>query len=108
MHAQSTVLRSLHDVGLAAWFGGSLMGAVGLNGASQAVEVEDPSAQARVANAGWSRWTPVNTGAIVAHLAGSLPAMSSDNALARGALTLAALSATGYARYVGVRSTTPG
>jgi CBS domain-containing protein len=108
MHAQSAVVRSLHDVGLAAWFGGSLMGAVGLNGASQAVEVEDPSGQARVANAGWSRWTPVNAGAIVAYLAGSLPAMSSDNALARGALTLAALSATGYARYVGVRSTTPG
>ena len=27
-----TLARSLHDLGLAAWFGGSLMGAIGLNG----------------------------------------------------------------------------
>jgi hypothetical protein len=32
----NTVARSLHDLGLAAWFGGSLMGAVGLNGAAGA------------------------------------------------------------------------
>ena len=31
MTADNTVSRSLHDLGLAAWFGGSLMGAVGLN-----------------------------------------------------------------------------
>jgi len=30
----NTVARTLHDLGLAAWFGGSLMGAVGLNGAA--------------------------------------------------------------------------
>lgn len=29
MHAQSTVLRSLRDIGLAAWLGGSVMGVVG-------------------------------------------------------------------------------
>ena len=36
----NTVARTLHDLGLAAWFGGSLMGAAGVNGA--AAVVEDP------------------------------------------------------------------
>jgi hypothetical protein len=66
--ADNTVSRSLHDLGLAAWFGGSLMGAVGLNGA--AGEVEEPKQRLRVANAGWNRWTPVNLAAIAAHVAG--------------------------------------
>ena len=34
MSERDTVLRSMHDTGLAAWFGGSLMGAVGLNSAA--------------------------------------------------------------------------
>ena len=38
MTADNTVSRSLHDLGLATWFGGSLMGAVGLNGAAAAAE----------------------------------------------------------------------
>ena len=37
--ATNTLSRSLHDVGLAAWFGGSLMGAIGLNGG--AAEAKD-------------------------------------------------------------------
>ena len=68
MTADNTVSRSLHDLGLATWFGGSLMGAVGLNGA--AAEVEEPKQRLRVANAGWNRWTPVNLAGIAAHLAG--------------------------------------
>jgi hypothetical protein len=55
MAADNTVSRSLHDLGLATWFGGSLMGAVGLNGA--AAEVEEPKQRLRVANSGWNRWT---------------------------------------------------
>jgi hypothetical protein len=51
----NTVSRSMHDLGLATWFGGSLMGAVGLNGA--AAEVEEPKQRLRVATAGWNRWT---------------------------------------------------
>ncbi|MCX4721910.1 hypothetical protein [Streptomyces virginiae] len=35
MPERNTVLRSMHDLGLAAWFGGSLMGAVGLNVAAK-------------------------------------------------------------------------
>jgi hypothetical protein len=68
MAEDNTVARSLHDLGLAAWFGGSLIGAVGLNGAAAAV---DPAEQRlRVANAGWARWTPVNLAGIAAHVAG--------------------------------------
>jgi hypothetical protein len=66
--ADNTVSRSLHDLGLATWFGGSLMGAVGLNGA--AADVQEPKQRLRVANAGWNRWTPVNLAGIAAHLAG--------------------------------------
>jgi hypothetical protein len=35
------VIRTLHNLGLAAWTGGSLMGAIGLNGAASALD--DPS-----------------------------------------------------------------
>jgi hypothetical protein len=38
---RNTVIRSLHDLGAAAWFGGNLMGAVGVNGASK--DVKDPA-----------------------------------------------------------------
>jgi hypothetical protein len=38
MAQENTVAGWLHDLGLAAWFGGSLMGAVGLNGAASSVE----------------------------------------------------------------------
>ncbi|MCW2529247.1 MAG: hypothetical protein JWM76_4107 [Pseudonocardiales bacterium] len=65
---RNLVIRSLHDLGGAAWFGGALMGAVGLNGASN--DVKDPTDRARVAADGWARWAPVNAAAIAAHLAG--------------------------------------
>jgi hypothetical protein len=69
MPQRNTVARALNELGLAAWFGGSLMGAIGVNGA--AAEVEPRQQRGRVANAGWSRWTPVNLVFIGAHLVGS-------------------------------------
>ena len=113
MYKQATVARSLHDLGLGAWFGGSLMGAVGLNGAS--ADLDDPRQRLRVANAGWARWTPVNAAAIAAHLIGGVPITWSNKArlaaqpqarwvnTAKGALTLAALAVTAYARYMGTQ-----
>jgi hypothetical protein len=111
MSQTNTVARTLHDVGLAAWFGGSLFGAVGLNGASS--EVADPTDRARVANAGWGRWTPVNAAAIAAHLLGGAQitrankgrllgqqGVGSAAALKTG-LTAAALGATAYSRVLG-------
>jgi hypothetical protein len=65
MSSRNTLVRSLHDVGLAAWFGGSLMGAVGLNGAAAAVS--SPRERVTVATAGWKKWFPVQFAAMVAH-----------------------------------------
>lgn len=70
MSTGNTVIRSMHDVGLAAWFGGSLMGAIGLNGAAN--DVDDPTDRAKVASAGWARWAPVNAAAIGTHLIGGV------------------------------------
>ena len=109
--ATNTVARSMHDVGLATWFGGSLMGAVGLNGA--AGEVTDPPQRARVANTGWARWTPVNLGAIGAHVVGAAiltranrGRVAAQEGVAatswmKAALTVAALAATAYSRMLG-------
>jgi hypothetical protein len=111
MSERNSVVRSLHDMGLAVWFGGSLAGAVAVNGA--AADVPDPSMRLRVANAGWARWTPVNAAAIAAHLiggAGLLEANRDRVATQRGVgattvaklvLTGAALAVTAYSRALG-------
>ena len=65
-HVLSAALRIAHDVSLAAWFGGALMGAVGLNSAT--MEVDDHTQRTRVANAGWFRWAPVVAVAVVVHV----------------------------------------
>ena len=109
--ARNTVSRALHDLGLSAWFGGTLANAVALNAA--AAEAGTASATGRVANAGWDRWTPINAVAIGAHLVGSVgqlrahkervaqqqgvAAMSTLKTL----LTAAALGATAYSRILG-------
>lgn len=111
MSERNTVLRSLHDAGLATWFGGSLMGAVGLNGA--AAKVENPRERIKVASIGWDRWTPVNATAIGSHIAGaagllitnadrvgSQRGVATMSAVKTG-LTLAALGATAYSRALG-------
>jgi hypothetical protein len=107
----NTVARTLHDLGLAAWFGGSLMGAAGLNGA--AAVVQDPTQRLRVANTGWSRWTPLNLAGIAAHLAGGAVLTGANKgrlaaqqgvaatSTIKTALTVAALGTTAYARVLG-------
>ena len=111
MSERSTVAHFLHDAGLAAWFGGSLMGAVGLNGA--AAQVDDPEQRARAASAGWARWTPFNAVAIGAHLVGGALLLKDNkqrvkrqkgvlaNTNAKLFLTAGALGATAYSRYLG-------
>jgi hypothetical protein len=113
MTADNTFSRSLHDLGLAAWFGGSLMGAVGLNGA--AAEVEEPKQRLRVANSGWNRWTPVNLAGITAHVAGGLVLLGANKGrvasqqgvaqttVVKTALTGAALAATAWSRALGAK-----
>ena len=70
MSDRNTIVRTMHDVGAAVWLGGSLMGAVGLNGASRSVG--DPGDRTRVASIGWARWAPVSAMAVGAHLVGGL------------------------------------
>jgi hypothetical protein len=108
---RNTVAHFLHDAGLAAWFGGSLMGAIGVNGA--AADVDDPRQRARVANSGWSRWTPFNAAAIGAHLLGGAILLKENkgrvaaqkgvlaNTNVKLALTGGALAATAYSRMLG-------
>jgi hypothetical protein len=67
MTQRNTVVRSLHDLSLAAWFGGNLAGAIGINGAAAAVA--DERERLRVANAGWARWSRVTQAAVAVHLA---------------------------------------
>src|SRR3712207_4336067 len=109
--ARNTLSRSLHDVGLAAWFGGTLANAVALNAA--AAEAGSDKAVGAVANAGWNRWTPVNAAAIGAHLVGSVGQLGANKdrvaqqkgvgsmSAAKTLLTAAALGVTAYSRLLG-------
>ena len=72
----NVISRSLHDVGLAAWFGGTLANAVALNRAAAAAS--DARSTGAVSNAGWDAWTPVNAVAIGAHLVGSVGMLRAD------------------------------
>jgi len=111
MNERDTVLRSMHDTGLAAWFGGSLMGAIGLNGA--AANVDNPRERLHVSSVGWDRWAPVNLAAIGAHLVGATGILAGERrrvvgqsgvgamSVAKTALTVAALGATAYTRKLG-------
>src|SRR3954453_14913883 len=120
MTTRDTISRTMHDVGLAVWCGGSLMGAVGLNGAAS--DVSDPRERTQVASSGWQRWTPVHTAAIRAHLIGGAGLLLANKSrvagqkgvlastLAKSALTVAALAATAYSRALGekvIRSNAP-
>jgi hypothetical protein len=116
--ARHTLSRSLHDLGLSAWFGGTLANAVALNAA--AGEAGTDSATGRVANAGWDRWTPVNAAAIGAHLIGSVGQLRANKERVAGQqgvagmsalktlLTAAALGATAYSRILGQRVSAAG
>lgn len=109
--ANDTISRSLHDLGLAGWFGGTLANAVSLNPA--AAEAGDAGATGRVANTGWDRWTPVNAALIGAHLVGSVGQLVANSdrvrneqgvaamSVVKTAVTAAALGATAYSRVLG-------
>ena len=106
----NTLSRSLSDVGLAAWFGGTLANAVSLNRAAANV-----SETAAAVAAGWKAWTPVNLAAIGAHLVGSAGVMFANKgrvvsqrgvatvSVVRTGVLFAALGATAYSRLVGQR-----
>lgn len=100
MRVDLVAFRTAHDLGLAAWFGGSYMGAIALNGASR--EVDDHTQRTRVASAGWFRWAAVVPVAVSAHLFGAggltraqgCPGQPSVLSGVRAAVTVAAMLAT--------------
>src|SRR3954468_4732503 len=111
MSTRNTVLHALHDVGLAAWFGGSLFGLAGLNAAAE--ESGDRRTADRVSSIGWAKWSPVNFLAIGAHVVGGAGLLAENRkrrvarrghpgpASATLALPAAAMAASGHARLVG-------
>lgn len=118
MASTNIASRTLHDVGLAAWFGGTLANAVALNPASAAASASSDSGA--VANVGWNRWTPVNAAAIGSYLIGSVGQFAGNKnrvkaqegvatmSAVKTGLTAAALGVTAWARVLGqkVNSTT--
>ena len=110
---RNTLSRSMHDIGLSAWFGGTLANAVALNPAAR--EAGGATDTGAVANVGWNRWTPVNAAAIGLHLAGSVGQLAGNKSrvagqsgvgsmvLAKTALTATALGVTAYSRALGRR-----
>lgn len=111
MTRRNTVVRSLHDLGLAAWFGGSLMGAVAVNGASRDMALRDE--RVAISTDAWNRFTPVGVVAIGSHLVGSVGLLVANrgrvrrqrgvgaSSAAKAVLTGVALGVTGYARLQG-------
>jgi hypothetical protein len=113
MGTRDTVLRTMHDAGAAAWFGGSLMGAVGLNGA--AADAKDPRERTRLSADGWMRWAPVNAAAIGAHLLGGAGILWANkgrqvtqqgvgsNTALKTAITATALGLSAYGAFLGAK-----
>jgi hypothetical protein len=109
--SENLLARSVHDLTAAAWFGGSLMGAIGLNGAASAAE--DPRERTRLSSAGWMKWAPVQTAAFGAHLASGVPLLLGNkgrvikqegvlrDTIIKTAVTLAGAGVTLYAGMLG-------
>ncbi len=84
MSTSQLAWRTLHDVGLATWFGGSVFGSVALPREPSQLPTDlhvapagkkndpDPASDvlSAVESATWMRWQPVLAGSVVAHLVG--------------------------------------
>ncbi|WP_370626892.1 hypothetical protein [Salinibacterium sp. ZJ450] len=113
MSERNTLIRSMHDLGLAAWFGGTLMGAVGLNGGT--AEAKDPQERLRLSSKGWAKWAPVQAAAIVVHGVGGVALIVANksrlasqpeartNTIVKGVVTLVAMGTTAYSAMVGAK-----
>jgi len=111
MSGRNTIIRSMHDVGLAAWFGGSLMGAVGLNGAT--AKAKDPAERLSLSSIGWAKWAPVQLAALAIHGIGGVGLIYANkgrvleqpdtkaNTIVKAVLTIGAMGTTLYSAIVG-------
>jgi hypothetical protein len=108
MATTNAVARAAHDIGLAGWFGGALMGAAGVNGMAR--KEGQTAFSVRAANEAWRRWSPVWAASVVLHGIGAARLTTANTermkhqrgvaaaAAMKAALTLGALGASGYAR----------
>lgn len=113
MSERNTVIRSMHDLGLAAWFGGALMGAVGLNGAAS--QARDPKERLSLSSLGWAKWAPVQLAALVVHGIGGVGLIAANksrlvgqseartNTVVKVIVTAAAASSALYSGILGTR-----
>jgi uncharacterized membrane protein len=113
MSSRNTIVRSLHDVGLAAWFGGSLMGAVGLNSAAAAAA--NPKERIALSAVGWKHWAPVQWAALAAHGIGGVgliwgnkerlagQAEGRTNTVVKFGLTMVAVGTSVYSGILGAK-----
>ncbi|MFH5823124.1 hypothetical protein [Georgenia sp. AZ-5] len=113
MSERNTLVRSMHDLGLDAWFGGSLMGAIGLNGAASAAA--DPNERLTLSSKGWGMWAPVNAAAIGTHVVGSVGLIAGNkarlmsqpeamqNTIVKSVLTVVAVGMTVYSGMLGAK-----
>jgi len=103
--------QAVHDLGAALWFGGSVMGAAGVN--KSGGDLRDGLDKVRVAGSAWQRFAPAQWAGIAAVLgAGArLSAADSDRLVAqhgwaragstKAAVAVAGAAATAYAAYTG-------
>ncbi len=107
------VAQAVHDLGSALWFGGSVMGAAGVNKSGQ--QLTQGIDRIRVAGSAWSRFQPAQFAGIGATLVAGLRLTQVGGrriALQKGfgtvgalkaALAVAGAGATAYAAYTGSR-----
>ncbi len=113
MSARNTIVRGMHDVGLAAWFGGTLMGAVGVNGAAAAAT--RPAERLRLSSVGWAKWSPVQLAAMIVHGIGGIGLILGNkarltgqpearvNTAVKAVVTIAAIGGSIYAGLLGAK-----
>lgn len=111
MAGDNTLVRSIHDLTQAAWFGGALMGAIAIDAAAKTMP--DEAARVDAANAAWTAWQPVSTAAIATHLLAGLGMTYANKGrlaaqpgalrttMVKTGLTFAAVALDAYARRLG-------
>jgi hypothetical protein len=112
---RNTIIRSLHDLGGAAWFGGSLMGAIEVNDASKDVKDQPNGLPSRLRDGRAGRLSPLPPSAHLIGAAGLLVANHGRGRDQRGAgantaiktvLTAAAIGSTVYCGVLGAKIAT--
>lgn len=105
------VAQAVHDLGSAMWFGGTLMGATGVNKAGR--DLSNEFDRITVSKSAWARFSPLQwTGIAMTVLAGLQLTRSSADRLAaqrsfgsvgalKAGLTIAGIAATAYSAYCG-------